>query len=259
MLAELLIQTMRPLSFRGKLRLFNTFVPHEGERTATAHGCLFRLNLGEHIQRNVYLGTFESAESKLVARYLKPGHTFVDAGANIGYFTGLAARCVGDTGRVLAVEPSTMAFLRLERMVRENQLNHVKLHHGALGDRPHSAPLYLDESRRNNRNHSPSLVAQGDRFTLETVPVTTLDALAEQHGLDRIDMLKVDVEGHEPALLAGAARLIAERRIGAILCEVDDYNLGAAGSSAAELLRQFASLGFRPVHQISANYFFTQA
>lgn len=258
MLSELVVQTMRPLSFRGKLRLFNTFVPHEGERTAMAHGCLFRLDLGEHIQRSVYLGTFESDEAKLVENYLKAGDTFVDAGANIGYFTGLAARCVGAAGRVLAVEPSTTAYLRLERLVRENQLHQVTLHHGALGDRTHDAPLYLDESRRNHRNHSPSLVAQGDGFTLETVPVTTLDALAEKHGLDRIHLLKVDVEGHEPALLAGASRLIAERRIGAIFCEVDDYNLSAGGSSAAQLLQQFDSLGFRPVHRISANYFFTQ-
>lgn len=259
MISDILVQTMRPLSFRGKLRLLNTFIPHEGERTVMAHGCLFRLDLGEYIQRSVYLGTFESEEASLVAGFLKPGHTFVDAGANIGYFTGLAASCVGPAGRVLAVEPSTMAFLRLERMVQENHLRQVTLHHGALGDRSHDAPLYLDESRRNNRNHSPSLVAQGDRFALETVPVTTLDLLAEKHGLGRIDLLKVDVEGHEPALLAGARRLIGEQRIGAIFCEVDEFNLRAAGTSGEHLLAQFKALGFRPVRQISNNYFFTQS
>ena len=259
MISEILVQAMRPLSFRGKLRLMNTFIPHEGERTVTAHGCLFRLDLGEYIQRSVYLGTFEAEEANLVADFLKPGYTFVDAGANIGYFTGLAAGCVGASGRVLAVEPSTMAFLRLEHMVQENKLAQVTLHHGALGDHSYEAPLYLDESRRNNRNHSPSLVAQGDRFALETVPVTTLDLLAEKHGLDRIDLLKVDIEGHEPALLSGARQLIHERRIGAIFCEVDEYNLRAASTSGEHLLAQFKTLGFRAVRQISNNYFFTQA
>lgn len=256
MLADLLVKTIRPVEFRGKLRLLNWFIPSEGERTVEAHGCRFQVDLGEYIQRSVYFGTFEAEETRLMEKLLHPGDTFVDAGANIGYFTALGARCVGEQGRVLAVEPSSIAFLKLERMVRENGLRQVILHNGALGDRTHEAPLYLDESRRSNRNHSPSLVAQGDRFTLETVPVTTLDALADRYGLAQIDLLKVDVEGHEPALLDGAARLIAEGRIRAVFCEVDEYNLQAAGSNSERLLAQFASLGFRATERVSNNYFF---
>jgi len=256
MVADLFVQALRPLAFRGKPRLLNLFIPHQGERIVTAHGCQFRLDLGEYIQRSVYFGTFEAEEARVVARLLKPGQTFVDAGANIGYFTALAASRVGPAGRILSVEPSTMAFLKLERLIRDNHLNQVILHHGALGDTPGESPLYLDESRRDNHNFSPSLVPQGDRFTLETVPVTTLDALAEKHALDRIDLLKIDVEGHEPHVLAGAARLIHQQRIRSVFCEVDEYNLHAAGSSAERLLKQFDALGFRVTQRVSNNYFF---
>jgi hypothetical protein len=76
------------------------------------------------------------------------------------------------------------------------------------------------------------------------VKTGTLDAEAERLGLERVDLIKIDVEGHEPKVLAGAQRLLRERRIGAVLCEFNEIWLHKVGSSARELERIFQEAGF---------------
>lgn len=218
MLTDFLVDAIRPLSFRGKLRLLNTLIPHEGERTFEAHGCRFCLDLSELAERNVYFGTYETEEAALARQILGPGDSFVDANGGIGFFTALAASRVGPTGQILAVEARTMSYLRLERVVRDNHLNQVVLHHGALGAR-------------------------------EQAPVTTLDTLAARHRLAHIDLLKI--EGCDLSLLAGAARLLAQRRIGAVLCRLD--------SPDTRMLAQLDVLGFRHARSAGASHFFTAA
>lgn len=215
MLTDLLVDAIRPLSFRGKLSLLNTLIPHRGERTVEAHGCRFRLDLSEMAERNVYFGTYETEESGVVRRILQPGACFVDANADIGFSTALASSRVGPTGQILAVEAHTMAYLRLERLVRENHLNQVVLVHGTLGAR-------------------------------DQPPAVTLDWLAQRHGLEKIDLLKL--AGGDLSLLAGAAHLLAQRRIRAVLCRLD--------SRDTRMLDQLAALGFRPTRQFGASHFF---
>jgi protein-L-isoaspartate O-methyltransferase len=81
-------------------------LPRHGVRTARICGYEFELDLSDFIQRNIYAGTFEASEAKVLMGRLAPGMTFIDVGANVGYFTALAARCVGPTGLVVALEPS---------------------------------------------------------------------------------------------------------------------------------------------------------
>src|ERR1041385_7304916 len=93
MLSELLVETLRPYHFRGKLRLLRALTPSQGERLAGVFGTRMHLDLGEDIQRHIYLGAFEPRETALVRHWLHPGMTFVDVGANAGYYTALAAHC----------------------------------------------------------------------------------------------------------------------------------------------------------------------
>jgi hypothetical protein len=82
-LAEVAARSLKPFSFRGKGRLLNSLCEKTGTRRTTLFGYQIDLSLDDHIQRNVYLGTYEQHDSALVRRYLKPGMTFVDVGANI--------------------------------------------------------------------------------------------------------------------------------------------------------------------------------
>ncbi len=199
------------------------------------------LDLADLIQRQIYQGTFEPHETVSVKRYLRPGMTFVDVGANVGYYTALAAGLVGGRGgRVVAFEPSPYAFARLKQLVESNRLDHVTAVNLGLSDTTGVTNIYLGIG---SDNHSPTMVAHEGADATE-VKIGTLDAEAERLDLERIDLIKIDVEGHEPKVLAGAQRLLRERRIGAVLCEFNELWLHKVGSSAHELERIFQEAGF---------------
>jgi FkbM family methyltransferase len=234
-------EAFRAVHFRGKARLLNAVCPRSGVKRAQIFGNWMELDLSDFIQRQIYLGTSEPRETLLVKRYLHPGMTFVDVGANVGYYTALAATQVaGGAGRVVAFEPSLYAFEKLKRWVEGNRLEHVTAVNAGLSDSSGKTKIYLGIG---SDNHTPTMVAHENANATE-VSIVTLDAEAERLGLDRIDLIKIDVEGHEPKMLAGAKRLLKERRIRAVLCEFNEHWLRKAGSSPQELERIFREAGF---------------
>jgi FkbM family methyltransferase len=244
-----LSQAFRAVHFRGKARLLNKLCPKSGVKRAQIFGSAMELDLSDFIQRQIYLGTFEPAETRIVRDYLGPGMTFVDVGANVGYYTALAAKkLAGGGGRIIAFEPSTYAFGKLQRFAETNQLDHVTAINAGLSDRSGKTKLYLGAG---SNNHTPTMVAHEGANVTE-VSIVTLDAEAERLGLDRLDLIKIDVEGHELKVLAGAERLLRERRIRAVLCEFNEVCLRQAGSSPQELERIFQAAGLVEVHQRNA-------
>lgn len=245
---ETLIDLLRPYSFRGKARLISRFVPRSGLRDATVSGFRMRLDLSEHIQRMVYLGAYERWETRQVRRLLGPGMTFVDIGANVGYFSLLAASLVGAQGRVFAVEPSPYAVERLRRTIADNRLeSRIRLEAVGLGSEKGSTKLFdADPS-----NHTPAMFGADDAAS-STVPIATLDELIDVWGARQIDLLKIDVEGYEPKVFAGAKRTLAERKIKAILCEFNGLWLKQGGSSSADLYRLLLDAGFRDADEQAA-------
>jgi FkbM family methyltransferase len=141
---------------------------------------------------------FDPEERALLARQLKPGATFVDIGANVGAFTYWAHHCMQGSGRIVAVEPDEEMRARLEFNLRTNGMRHVDVVSAALSDHTGTAVLYVDRGQR-GRNTLESAVAEatgGDRVA-QTVPLDTLWARLTALGVDRIDALKIDIEGHE--------------------------------------------------------------
>jgi len=240
-LMNFLINAFRSLHFRGKARLLDMAGPNSGIRHARIFGSVFELDLEDFIQRRIYLGTFEPDETRLLQKHLRPGMTFVDVGANVGYYTALAAKQVaGSGGRVIAFEPSPYAFERLQLMVRRNQMEHVTVVHAGLSDVAGQSKLYLGIGFH---NHSPTMVAH-DNTEVTEITVATLDDEAQRLGIDQIDLMKIDVEGHEPRVLEGAKRLLREGRIRAILCEFNDEWLRRAGSDPLHLANTLREVGF---------------
>jgi FkbM family methyltransferase len=238
-LADHLVNWLRPLRFRGKGRLFNSFIPKEGTRHAIVFGSRLQLDLSDLIQRQVYLGVYERGETSQVLSYLKPEMTFVDVGANVGYYTVMAASRVGPRGRVIAVEPSPYAVDRLEKAVRDNQLAQVTVVRGGLGDRESELRLFTPAPG----NHTPTMLGADDAPS-QIVPVKTLDASLAEWKVDNIDLMKIDVEGFEPRVFEGAAQALAAGRIRGILCEFNDHWLRRAGTSAREFYDSLLARGF---------------
>jgi FkbM family methyltransferase len=232
MILERAIDVLRPHNFRGKLRLLDRVVPHAGERGSEVFGYEVRLDLAEAIQRWIYMGTFEPSETALVRAWLRPGMTFIDVGANVGYFTLLAASRVGQTGSVHAIEPSPYAFNKLSTAVAANSIRQVHLHNLGLSDASGELSLYVQPESAGF--HSPTMSAEsgGDPVT---VPVVRLDEALDAWGVQAVDLMKMDVEGHELHVLRGAGDLLPSGRIRAIICEFNEHWLRSQKGSAREL------------------------
>lgn len=238
-MVDFLVNLLRPHYFRGKGRVLNRLIPRQGQRSTLVFDYRMDLDLSELIQRHIYLGVFEPKETALVLQYLKPGMTVVDIGANVGYYTLLAASCVGRSGRVIAVEPSPLAYQKLVTTVLTNRISQVAAFQIGIGDSIGAADLYLGS----NANHSPTMLPI-QAPVICNVPVRPLDDCIYEWGVERIDLLKVDVEGYEPRVFAGASIALTSRRIRAILCEFNDYWLRKAGSTPEALWQVLSFAGF---------------
>jgi FkbM family methyltransferase len=242
MLRDAVIGALRPVPFRGKLRLLDGIVPRQGRRTARVFGARMELDLAESIQRWIYMGAFEPRETAMVARWLGPGMTFLDVGANFGYFTMLAASRVGAEGRVLAVEPSPYAGSCLAIAVEANGLQQVRVFPMGLSAAAGDLDLYIPATEEGF--HSPTMSAESGGAPV-AVRVRRLDECLEDWGVERVDLMKIDIEGHEPQALAGGYRALSEGRVRAVLCEFNDFWLRAQGSSPDALYDMLLQAGFR--------------
>jgi FkbM family methyltransferase len=134
----------------------------------------------------------EKSGLELATGALAPGDTFVDVGANFGLFSAIAARKVGPTGRVIAIEPLPELVERLRFNLSLNELTNCTIVSAAVGDRAGEARLFL-----NKRSYSEASMRMTAGRTETTVPIMTLQGIVEQAGATRIDALKIDIEGYE--------------------------------------------------------------
>ena len=179
-------------------------------------------------QINDLIALFGRPEEQFVDQMflnLKPGDIVVDAGAYIGQYTKLAGEQVGETGKVLAIEPDADNFTMLQRNVREDQMPNVRLLNIAIGGQDGEAVLtsVSDDSAlcTLKANWIDELYPGADLAkTAVKVPVRTLPSLMEEHGLDHIDLLKVDVEGAEIQVFEGAAECLRSGKVHRVICEL---------------------------------------
>jgi len=197
---------------------------------------LLRCQLADVTQRTMYLGLFEPRETRLLRELLHPGDTFVDVGAHIGWFTTVAADCVGEAGKVIACEPYPTNRSMLKVNVAQNNHNNVRVVEAALGDQP-GGTISLAKAGGNSGGVTALDWAWDGRVE---VPMTTLDEVSA--GLGTIALLKIDVEGWEAHVLQGAARTLP--RTEHVLIEINHVALKKAGSSSEEVLDLLRRAGF---------------
>lgn len=238
--------------FRGKPRLVARLVPKRGTHAAKIFGLHVQLDLGDVVERDIYGGIFEPSETRWVKSYLRPGMTFVDAGANIGYYTWLAASLVRESGRVLSFEPSAPVCRKLRSLIAANGLSCVTCFEMALSDREGALTLYIPPASYGN--HNASVVPYCEGATDVEVPTTTIDRVVETTGVRRIDLLKVDVEGHELSVLRGAEGTVRPGMLRAVLCEFNPDCMAGVGSSTASLDAWFAAHGFTCVRKFPSKW-----
>jgi FkbM family methyltransferase len=144
-------------------------------------------------------------EIRFVRRWLQPGMQAVDVGANIGVYTVAMARAVGSGGRVWAFEPTPASADLLQRNLALNEIGNVDVIRAAASDREGPIELSVGIDAEANTIVKPG-EAGGERIPATAV---TLDAIAAGRGWAGIDLIKLDVEGHEFEAICGAARFLA--------------------------------------------------
>jgi FkbM family methyltransferase len=164
---------------QGKLRGYRWIVGAE------THGC--------------WLGSYELAKQRQFGDTLKESDIVYDIGANVGFYSLLASRCVGSTGQVHAFEPLPENLVYLEKHIRLNQCTNVSIHRVAVSDR--SAKLCFQQG--SNRS-TGQLAEHGD---LE-VNAISLDEFVYRDSNSVPNIVKIDVEGAEVQVLHGARRLL---------------------------------------------------
>ena len=161
-------------------------------------------------------GEYEPEETRAIQELLRPGDVAIDIGANIGYMSCLMGRLVGDEGSVHAFEPEPRHAEALERNAELNHLGQIRCRRKALSRDAGNLPLYLDPE--NPGDHT--LVAIAGR---DSVEVDTLSFDSYWNGADEarsIRLVKIDVQGHEAAVIDGMQKTLAAGRIDMSLLEI---------------------------------------
>jgi FkbM family methyltransferase len=154
-------------------------------------------------------GTYESGVTRIFKRVLKRGDKVIDVGANIGWFTLLAAGLVGEKGLVMSFEPEPYNFSLLTKSVERNQFSNVVLFKEVASDVDGTKRLNLNE-HGNPGAHSIARDTGGESILVQS---SRLETAAEKARLDRIDLVKIDAEGAEPQVISGMKSLIADGKV----------------------------------------------
>jgi FkbM family methyltransferase len=185
-------------------------------------------------------GWMARRETLLLDRLVRPGMCAVDVGANIGFHTLGLARRVGPTGTVHALEPAPGNFRLLARAVRESGYRHVRLHEVAATATPCTVALHLAAANRGDHRLTPASESR-DQVTVRGVP---LDELLRD--APPVDFLKIDAQGSEVEVLAGARATLARHGGLAIFVELSPALLARAGHDRDAFFGPLAALGYGP-------------
>ena len=191
----------------------------------------------QRIERRMWAGAYERDLVNALKSFLKPGMVFVDLGANIGYFSAIAAALVGPEGRVFAFEPSAALSNRLQRNLAAFQ--HASVCDFAVSDTNGPVALYLHPEE----SGWASLFPDRDLRASARVISVRLDDWVQGLGLERIDLMKLDIEGGEYAALLGARSLLRRFRP-AIFAELNSVCLARSKRTPDEVLRLLSDAGY---------------
>ena len=218
----------------------------DGERLVTRRGLRWRLDPEDQLQRAMwYSGTHEEPIIRTITRSLRKDDVFLDVGANIGLISLAAAqrlRALGG-GRVVAFEPGRDAFAKLIAHVEMNGLQQfVDPVNLALGAERTDLALRRDLRSEAANLATRSLFASGE--PVEVVHVVTCDEWVRERGVERVDVVKIDVEGAEFDVISGMRDTLSMLRPRIVVAEVIPDLLERAGTSVAQVFDLVRSLGY---------------
>ena len=201
----------------------------------------------EQVSQRIFGRNFETEVRQAFVDMLRPGWTVVDAGANIGLYTVIAAKLVGPSGRVFAFEPSERECRRARKTIRANRFHNVELYLTALGEADGEVSLTVCEESCGAYNSIGKLThpfAVGHASHVERVRCRALDSFLAEKKVRQVHAVKMDVEGAEELVLRGGRQLFSSQKGPLIFCEVSDKTAPGLNSSAERVLALLGEYGY---------------
>ena len=193
----------------------------------------------DHIERHLRIeGDWDKPVTAVLQKVLKPGSTFLDIGANIGYFSLVASRLVGDTGTVVSVEPSLRALRKFTDNVHRNRCQNILLLSVGAGDSFQRLRLTL--ATESNIGGS-SIMAAGGPQPQVSIAVAPLNELLRPLNIVP-DLVKLDVEGFELYALRG--HFEEQNLTCPVICEITAEFLQRNGQSVGEMFGMMSGRGY---------------
>jgi len=206
-----------------------------------------------HLDRCVLaFGCYDPDLHFALERLLEPGMVCLDVGANFGEVTLHMARLVGSGGAVHAFEPAVLPFTRLSRHVERNARHHggcVRCYPVALSDRGGTIRMATPTEEAENQGLGSIVSAAPSGYATVDVTAQTLDQFVVEHRLERLDFVKLDIQGAEPLLVRGGLETIRRFRP-RIVSEISAADLSAGGITSRQYCDMFTGLGYR-IHRLT--------
>lgn len=190
----------------------------------------------------ILLDRYEPQTTRLFHRLLRPGMTVVDIGAHSGYFSLIAANHVGPGGKVYAFEPHASNYEAFERNVALNRYENIVAVRKAVTD--NTGKMRLLVNPKGSDRHSLYVRDGGSGTEDVEVETTTLDDFLREQDWPHIDLIKMDIEGAEPAALAGMSQALKTCGIRFLVTEFSPSLLGAGGFDPEGFLQELSRMGF---------------
>ena len=247
-----------PLRGRGRAEaIFHRWLSGSGlEDVIEVNGYSLEVSLDDIIGRSIYVnGIWERENTAVVRRLLSPGATVFDIGANTGYYTLLFSHLAGANGRVYAFEPVPSTRAALERNVaRAATSSNVQILPVAVSDHPGEVLIHVAGAINTGASHVVSADVDDSIFSsgrkragiVQTLALrcVTGDEIWRERGRPAVDLVKIDIEGHELHALRGMPELLNANDNIVVLVEVRESFLVAGGASAGELFAFMSAHGF---------------
>jgi len=196
----------------------------KGPIRKNVNGVLFEFDFNyDAAIKSMYIGGYEIDIVNVMKKVLKKGDTFIDAGANIGYISAIAAGLVGKTGQVHSFEPVPRYFRKLENMAKLNPAYKIVVNQFALGERNGNANIKVAETNIGWNTMVPGFLNNESKIReILEIPVKRLDNYIEHNKLKDISLMKIDVEGFEFPVLKGLSNYFKETECRpVIICEIN--------------------------------------
>lgn len=231
---SILIRLIHKLRYWFKI-LYNKLFPNSS-LPVIIHGGLLWIAVNDVNNDWIFAGCYEQLERKFVEKFLKEGMTFLDIGAHHGFYTLIASKKVGKSGKVIAFEPSPRELSRLQLHVKINSCKNIKIESYALSDEEGEANFYVVSGRDTGCNclQKPNVL---ESFQIIKVKTTTLDNYLVKEKLEKIDFIKADAEGAELSIFKGGVSLFKKVPRPVILCEISGGRTKVWGYSSSEIIK----------------------